>query len=799
MGLSILVTTAEQREDIAMQLIQAAVLQDTGGIRGTVKLKGELRNNEMSYNPESDIYAIPDKNIRGDLLNLFCRVRNIDKADGGTAFCEEFGLDADKLRQKAELLTHVGFTPCMANEGLGPVFQDLTMLTQEQERALKQQYGWSKRVIRDCRVTMYHKGDAEYAAFPYHNKSGILVSFNAITEVPKRVMMHLGNKAVTPHLFPDPKNIDIDGPILLTVGYISSLCAMSQGVDATGIINWSTDLLPADLLDKFHNRDVVIALPADKTNLEKAKLLAESLHPIAKDVKVLDWPASMGMPETNGKRLADYFREFGGTIDSLNDLQASFTSGGPLPLRRELPKASLYPVDALPPVIRDAVLAVANAMQCSPALPAQSFLAVSALSVQGFLNVEIDGRESPSSCFFVTIAESGERKSSIDKQAMAPIIALEAELRAESKKAMEAYGVKLLIRKKQETDALKAGSPEEAFQALGPPPEHPLDGSLTCEEPTYEGLVLKMVHGQPSIGIFSDEGGRFLGGSAMSKENQLKSSAGLSTMWDGRAVTRTRVGTGDMVLNGRRVSMHLMVQPAIAVQLFSNELLLSQGITSRILIAFPQSSIGNRPYSRVNLKDSKALKRFSKAITDIHGLELPLKPGTTNELAPIPITLSDDAMERWIEFHNLVESEMAQGQQYANISGFAAKSAEHVARLACVMTFMNDTDAEEIPLQWVESAIRIVEYHLSETLRIFFVGQDDPELKLAERLLEWLRKKFPTFSLEEIYQNGPTELRDAKNARRIVKILEAHRWVCRIEGGATVGYKKHRTAWQVVA
>lgn len=65
MGLSILVTTAEQREDIAMQLIQAAVLLDTGGIKGTIKLKNELRNNEISYSPESDIYSIPDKRYTG--------------------------------------------------------------------------------------------------------------------------------------------------------------------------------------------------------------------------------------------------------------------------------------------------------------------------------------------------------------------------------------------------------------------------------------------------------------------------------------------------------------------------------------------------------------------------------------------------------------------------------------------------------------------------------------------------------------------------------------------------------------
>ena len=42
-------------------------------------------------------------------------------------------------------------------------------------------------------------------------------------------------------------------------------------------------------------------------------------------------------------------------------------------------------------------------------------------------------------------------------------------------------------------------------------PLPPLKPILTTEEPTYEGLVKLLLVGQPSMGLFSDEGGRFLG------------------------------------------------------------------------------------------------------------------------------------------------------------------------------------------------------------------------------------------------------------------------------------------------
>lgn len=82
---------------------------------------------------------------------------------------------------------------------------------------------------------------------------------------------------------------------------------------------------------------------------------------------------------------------------------------------------------------------------------------------------------------------------------------------------------------------------------LGPEPELPTKPIIIIEEPTYEGLVKYLEHGQPSVGIFSDEGGRFLGGNAMSKENMLKTLAGLSSLWDAKKdkpitrISRTRV------------------------------------------------------------------------------------------------------------------------------------------------------------------------------------------------------------------------------------------------------------------
>ncbi len=99
-------------------------------------------------------------------------------------------------------------------------------------------------------------------------------------------------------------------------------------------------------------------------------------------------------------------------------------------------------------------------------------------------------------------------------------------------------------------DAIRAD-----LEALGKPPAPPLTPMLTCPEPTFEGLTRLLAGGQPSMGIFSGEGGQFLGGHGMNQDNRLKTAAAMSGLWDGEPIRRVRQGDGSMVLPGRRVSI----------------------------------------------------------------------------------------------------------------------------------------------------------------------------------------------------------------------------------------------------
>jgi hypothetical protein len=240
-----------------------------------------------------------------------------------------------------------------------------------------------------------------------------------------------------------------------------------------------------------------------------------------------------------------------------------------------------------------------------------------------------------------------------------------------------------------------------------------------------------------------------------------------------------------------------MVQPEVSDLLFGNPLLHSQGILSRCLVARPQSMIGYQLYKEVDVYQHKAMKQYFARMLDILEAPLPLAEGTRNELAPRQVTLSAEAKYTWIQFHDHIQLLMRPGQPLEPIQGLAAKAAEHVARLAGVIALVEDLLTTTINKIQIEAGIELVQFYLSEALRLFNSAAIDPDLLLAEKLLAWARARGGFLYLRAVYQYGPSAIRDKATAHRIVDILESHGWVRRIKGGSDIDGAHRREAWEV--
>lgn len=178
------------------------------------------------------------------------------------------------------------------------------------------------------------------------------------------------------------------------------------------------------------------------------------------------------------------------------------------------------------------------------------------------------------------------------------------------------------------------------MQVLGPEPAKPLFPFLTAADPTIEGLVKAWPGAPGALGIFTSEGGQFSNGYGMSQENRLKTAAACSEIWDGHPIKRVRAADGVSILRGRRLSMHLMIQPDAAAGFLSDVVLRDQGLLSRMLVAAPDSLAGRRLYRDTEPADDAAIKAYGARLLSLLGTPWPVSNGKANELDPRALSMS---------------------------------------------------------------------------------------------------------------------------------------------------------------
>ena len=484
-----------------------------------------------------------------------------------------------------------------------------------------------------------------------------------------------------------------------------------------------------------------------------------------------------------------------------------FKAEGPQPLLRDIPSGAPYPVAALGP-LRGAVEAVQGMTLAPIAIPAQSALAVASLAVQGFANVETLGGDRPVSLYVLTIAQSGERKSSCDAPLMAALREYERErasdqrddvIAAQNAQALWKGDRDRILQQAKSGKGEKRTEAQVDLDALGAEPAAPPSVERTVTEPTFEGLTRKFAEGQPSLGIFSDEGGQFLGGHAMNSENRQKTLAALNDLWQGNPIRRTRAGDGSLTLFGRRLAAHLMVQPSVARAFMADPMAADTGFLPRFLICEPPSTIGTRMHANATRNDA-ALADFSGKLGHILGTSMPMDP-ETRELTPRTLPLALDARTLLVGFSDAIEKQQGKGGDLAHVTGTASKAAEQAARIAGVLTLWRDLRAPEVSAHDMADAITLTQYYLGEAVRLADAATVSAEIERAEALRKWLLETWPhpEITTRDVLRLAPTRgLRESPKARAALALLENLGWLLPLPPGTVVNGSARKEAWRIV-
>ena len=473
---------------------------------------------------------------------------------------------------------------------------------------------------------------------------------------------------------------------------------------------------------------------------------------------------------------------------------------GPEPLVHEASPPEPYPLAAMGP-LREAAEAIHDRTQAPPAIAAHAVLGAAALAVQPIANVETLGGPAPTSLFVLTIAQSGERKSACDRLALAGVRAFEAALMAEHGLNIASWRNRHALwdaeRKRTLGEKEKDRTAREAdLNALGAEPEAPPQPIVVTPDPTVEGLVKNMASLRPSLGLFSDEGGAFLGGVGMNPENRLKTVATLSAFWDGSPVSRLRAGDGASIFLGRRLSVHLMAQPVAASTLLADPVANGQDILARFLTAEPESAIGTRTRLDWRRESDSALAHFAARLGEL--LRRPMPVRGDGGLDPRLLSLSNEARDMARAFYLETERAQAEGGELAEVRPFASKAPEHACRLAAVMTLFANPEAVAVTGTTMHDALTLATFYLNETVRPAREATVSADTAEAERMRLWLVGKWsePFISVTDALQRGP--FKDGAKVRRAFARLIQHRWLVRMQEVVKIVGKRRREAWRVM-
>ena len=440
----------------------------------------------------------------------------------------------------------------------------------------------------------------------------------------------------------------------------------------------------------------------------------------------------------NGKQ-----EKFPRSVEEAENLERQFQeSTEPLPIQRSIADPQPYPFEALGDILGLAAKRMYEVIQAPDAICAQSVLSVASLCTQLFYNVVCDGREYPLSLNLLSVIDSGERKSAADDVALRPVIRWQKTLVSAFKSETSKFKEKEAVWERKFKEAISISKDferDKLLDALGEKPDPPLAPLIICNEPTIEGLVQILQVGQPSFGVFSDEGGRLMTGYS-AKENAGNLAGILSQIWDGKPIDRVRVKDGMSILYGKRLAIHLLMQPLFLSKIQKNDILREQGIMARFLIVYPRPMGGSRKYKSVDMNNEEAVRLYYAKIESLLDKEWKTKNDEGRELELAPLGIDKDAKELWIRFNDEYDAKIGKNGSLHSIKSMVSKSANQVLRIAGILTAFKHAHAQSVHMEEMQNALKLMKYYINEALRIEGASNTDRDLNLAQSVSDWLRQ-----------------------------------------------------------
>lgn len=440
-------------------------------------------------------------------------------------------------------------------------------------------------------------------------------------------------------------------------------------------------------------------------------------------------------------------------------------------------------------LMTDAFLEAKLITQASDGMLIMTQICSMSTALQGSINVEIPtGKISPVSIMGFTIADSGERKSSVENLFTKGMKDFQKEQGEGYETKLATYSVliemhmdkRLEIKRriKQRGEEQCEVSINELIAHDNATPIKPQLPKLIYEDSTPEALLIGLKDNLPNAFIGSSEGGVLLNSRVMAE------TAYINAIWSGDNVTINRKTTDSFVLNEVRLSAHIMVQFSALDRYMkkSKDDVRGNGFLSRFLVCAPASTCGYRQTNGFEYS-KKAIHKFNQKTHKLLKAALDLEVYTDRQV----VVFCAEAKDIWLDIYNDIESKMAPNGPYEQVKDHASKLPENIARLAAVIHYFDNPLETEISKDSLLTSINLVSYFSSHFMQTF-----SPQPKYvvdAINLEHWLcsyrNSGVKYLRRNYILQYGPNGIRKKQDLESALNQLKLDRMVAEIIVGKT--------------
>ena len=287
----------------------------------------------------------------------------------------------------------------------------------------------------------------------------------------------------------------------------------------------------------------------------------------------------------------------------------------------------------------------------------------------------------------------------------------------------------------------------------------------------------------------------------MSDDAKLRTAAGLSDVWDGSPIRRVRSGDGVSVLAGRRLSAHLMAQPAVADILFRDPLLAEQGLLVPASRDRARPRLGNPPVARRAAGDGvshPALRRTHAEHFRPPAAAAPRHDERAGAALDRPVRVRAAGVDRVSPIMSSERSPRTAASMpsagWRTSCPSMRRGSRPCSRSSRTSTPKRSAKAKSRPASPLRTTTA------SRPCGCSGAPRSTSDLRLAQSLLDWLLGTWsePYISLPDIYQRSLNAIGDKATAARLVEILEDHGWLKKMPAGAVVSGQQRRDAWLIV-